>query len=358
MTTLVRDETRYVTDDNISTQVQSKVELQEFSIDTSIESKQRKQTKIDLKTYGIFLNKLTTRKNKITNEFEEDDDISNIDKLIEVDEKIDKTNNMILRLQKKLETIDFEEDPHTLHERNDSFGIYYLFDTKSVKNKKYYPKDCILNYKLKDKENIPTFLNKFDQLLRRHGFDNIFSNEIKAIDPRENQILCRILNEAIHYGIDIVNTTSEDILLIINKLEAQYRSSHGRRARFKAWNKIMVDTNCKNLESLRTELNKLVLMERWVLPKCFDNNETRDYILKENLLDVLHVSLQIPVKQRLFSIPNEQEVRVEEYIINTIMETINELGVNGTTAQYEMHCKYCKSEFHSSVNCRKKSNRK
>lgn len=47
---------------------------------------------------------------------------------------------MILRLQKKLETIDFEEDPHTLHERNDSFGIYYLFDTKSVKKQEILSK--------------------------------------------------------------------------------------------------------------------------------------------------------------------------------------------------------------------------
>ncbi|CAI4044534.1 hypothetical protein SUVZ_10G0880 [Saccharomyces uvarum] len=86
-----------------------------------------------------------------------------------------------------------------------------------------YPTDCILNYKLKDKKNIPTFLNKFDQLLRRHGFDNICSNEIKTIDPRENQILCNVLNEAIPNEIDIVNTTSEDIFLIINELQ-KYRS--------------------------------------------------------------------------------------------------------------------------------------
>ncbi|QID86074.1 hypothetical protein GRS66_008681 [Saccharomyces pastorianus] len=79
MATPVRDETRYVTDDNISNLVQSKVKLQKSSIDTSVKNKLRNQTQIDLKTYERFLHRLTTKKNKITNEAEEDDDISNLD---------------------------------------------------------------------------------------------------------------------------------------------------------------------------------------------------------------------------------------------------------------------------------------
>ncbi|KOG98498.1 integrase catalytic domain-containing protein DI49_2906 [Saccharomyces eubayanus] len=353
MATLARDEIKSVTDDNISAQVQSKVKLQatkEFQV--CIENDGN-----DIELLRQMLSKLITKKNEIARKARRDIDISELDQLFEVDERIDKVNIKILSLEKKLLSIDSDEDQHSLHERNDSTGTYYLFNTKSVKNKKYYPKDCILNYKLKDKENIPTLLNKFDELLRRHDFDNVFSSEIKNIDPRENQILCKILNEAIHNEIDIVNTTSENIFLIIDKLQAQYRSSHGRQARIKAWNKIMVDRKCKKLESLRTELNKLVLMERCILPKCYDNNETRDYILKENLLDVLHESLKMPVYQRLFSIQNEQKLRVEEYIINIIIQTINELGVN-VTDQYEMHCKYCKSEFHSSINCRMKLDKK
>ncbi|CAI4047139.1 uncharacterized protein SKDI_12G4520 [Saccharomyces kudriavzevii IFO 1802] len=91
----VRGETRNV-DDNMSAQVQSKAktidttkEFQKLSIDTSIENKQRKQALIDLETYEIFLNKLTTKKDKITNEVKQDDDISNLDQLMELDERND-----------------------------------------------------------------------------------------------------------------------------------------------------------------------------------------------------------------------------------------------------------------------------
>ncbi|CAI4035157.1 hypothetical protein SMKI_12G3020 [Saccharomyces mikatae IFO 1815] len=77
-------------------QIQSRVNIQDttkefrkFIIDTSIENKQREQALIDLETYEIFLNKLTIKKNKIANEVKQDDDISNLDQLMEVDEKIE-----------------------------------------------------------------------------------------------------------------------------------------------------------------------------------------------------------------------------------------------------------------------------
>ncbi|EHN01064.1 hypothetical protein VIN7_8911 [Saccharomyces cerevisiae x Saccharomyces kudriavzevii VIN7] len=103
----VKDETRNV-DDNMSAQVQSKAktidttkEFQKLSIDTSIENKQRKQALIDLETYEIFLNKLTTKKDKITNEVKQDDDISNLDQLMELDEKIDKMQETITSRDRK-----------------------------------------------------------------------------------------------------------------------------------------------------------------------------------------------------------------------------------------------------------------
>ncbi|CAI1633887.1 hypothetical protein SEUBUCD646_0L04610 [Saccharomyces eubayanus] len=44
-----------------------------------------------------------------------------------------KTNNIILRLQEKLESIELDKDVQKLHERNDSTGTYYLFDTLTSK---------------------------------------------------------------------------------------------------------------------------------------------------------------------------------------------------------------------------------
>ena len=205
MATPVRDETRYVIDDNISTQVQSKVKFQNLSFDTSVKNKQRIQTQIDLKMYERFLNKLTTKKNKIANEAEEDDDISNLDQLIEVDEKIEKTNNIILRLQEKLELIEFNKDVKKLHKRNDSTGTYYLFDTITSKNNKYYPKDWIFKYKMNKIGDIPVFLNNFQQFIEKYEFDNVFDQQIQNIDPRENEILCKIIKEGFDESPDIMN---------------------------------------------------------------------------------------------------------------------------------------------------------
>ncbi|CAI4054176.1 hypothetical protein SUVZ_16G1000 [Saccharomyces uvarum] len=237
MATPVRDETRHVTDDNISTQVQSKVKFQKLSIDTSIENKQRKQTQIDLKTYEIFLNKSTTEKNKITNEAKEDDDISNLDQLIEVDEKIEKTNNIILGLQKRLESIEFDKDVKKLHERNDSTGIYYLFDTLTSKNRKYYPKDWIFKHKMNNIGDIPVFLNSFQQFIQKYEFDNIFDQQIQNIDPRENEILCKIIKEGFDESPDIVNINTVDISRIIRDLKKKIHKPFWQRYKIKGLGK-------------------------------------------------------------------------------------------------------------------------
>ncbi|CAI1509185.1 hypothetical protein SEUBUCD650_0J01010 [Saccharomyces eubayanus] len=136
MATLARDEIKSVTDDNISAQVRSKVKLQatkEFQV--CIENDGN-----DIKLLRQMLSKLITKKNEIARKARRDVDISELDQLFEVDERINKVNIKILSLEKKLLSIDSDEDQHSLHERNDSTGTYYLFNTKSVKNKKILSK--------------------------------------------------------------------------------------------------------------------------------------------------------------------------------------------------------------------------
>lgn len=356
MATPVRDETRYVTDDNISNLVQSKVKLQKSSIDTSVKNKLRNQTQIDLKTYERFLHRLTTKKNKITNEAEEDDDISNLDLLIEVDEKIEKTNNIILRLQEKLESIELDKDVQKLHERNDSTGTYYLFDTLTSKNRKYYPKDWIFKHKVNKIGDIPVFLNSFQQFIEKYEFDNIFDQQIQNIDPRENEILCKIIRDGFDESPDIMNINTVDIFRIIRDLKKKYTSFFGRDVRLKAWEKVLVDTTCKNTDLLMKELQKLVLMEKWILSKCCQDCPNLTHILEEAILGTLHESLRNPVKQRLHIYSVDENERIEEVLINIIIETVMDLS--STDSHYsERNCKYCKSELHSSVNCRKKLNR-
>ncbi|CAI2021840.1 hypothetical protein SEUBUCD646_0G02960 [Saccharomyces eubayanus] len=356
MATPVRDETRYVTDDNISNLVQSKVKLQKSSIDTSVKNKLRNQTQIDLKTYERFLHRLTTKKNKITNEAEEDDDISNLDLLIEVDEKIEKTNNIILRLQEKLESIELDKDVQKLHERNDSTGTYYLFDTLTSKNRKYYPKDWIFKHKVNKIGDIPVFLNSFQQFIEKYEFDNIFDQQILNIDPRENGILCKIIRDGFDESPDIMNINTVDIFRIIRDLKKKYTSFFGRDVRLKVWEKVLVDTTCKNTDLLMKELQKLVLMEKWILSKCCQDCPNLTHILEEAILGTLHESLRNPVKQRLHIYSVDENERIEEVLINIIIETVMDLS--STDSHYsERNCKYCKSELHSSVNCRKKLNR-
>lgn len=356
MATPVRDETRYVTDDNISNLVQSKVKFQKSSIDISVKNKLRNQTQIDLKTYERFLHRLTTKKNKITNEAEEDDDISNLDLLIEVDEKIEKTNNIILRLQEKLESIELDKDAKKLHERNDSTGTYYLFDTLTLKNRKYYPKDWIFKHKMNKIGDIPVFLNSFQQFIEKYEFDNIFEHQIQNIDPRENEILCKIIKEGFDESPDIMNINTVDIFRIIRDLKKKYTSFFGRDLRLKAWEKVFVDTTCKNTDLLMNELQKLVLMEKWILSKCCQDCPNLTHILEEAILGTLHESLRNPVKQRLHIYSIDENERVEEVLINIVIETVMDLS--STDLYYpERNCKYCKSEFHGSVNCRKKLTR-
>ncbi|CAI4049344.1 uncharacterized protein SKDI_14G0500 [Saccharomyces kudriavzevii IFO 1802] len=331
-------------------------EFKKLSIDTSIENKQRNQALIDLETYEIFLNKLTTKKNKITNEAKQDDDISNLDQLMELDEKIEKTSNIILRLQKSLESIDSYKDVKRLHERNDSTGKYYLFDTLTSKNRKFYPKDWVFKHKMTKIGNIPVFLNNFQQFIEKYQFDNIFDPQIQNIDPRENEILCEVIKEGFNESPAIMNINTGDIFRIIRDLKKKYASLFGRDIRQKAWEKVLVDTTCKDTDLLMNELQKLVLMEKWTLSQCCQNCPNLTHILKEAILGTLHESLRNPVKQRLHIYSIDENERIEEILINIVIETVMDLS--STDSNYsERNCKYCKSELHSSVNCRKKLNK-
>ena len=126
--------------------------------------------------------------------------------------------------------------------------------------------------------------------------------------------------------------------------------------RLKAWEKVLVDTTCKNTDLLMKELQKLVLMEKWILSKCCQDCPNLTHILEEAILGTLHESLRNPVKQRLHIYSVDENERIEEVLINIIIETVMDLS--STDSHYsERNCKYCKSELHSSVNCRKKLNR-
>ncbi|CAI1649026.1 hypothetical protein SEUBUCD646_0M01040 [Saccharomyces eubayanus] len=351
MATPVRDETRYVTDDNISNLVQSKVKLQKSSIDTSVE--------IDQKDLGILkplLQKLIIKKDEIANNHRQESELFITDKLMEVIERIDKVQNKIHTLEKRLETIDSVEDQHILHERNDSTGTYYLFDTLTSKNRKYYPKDWIFKHKVNKIGDIPIFLNSFQQFIEKYEFDNIFDQQILNIDPRENEILCKIIRDGFDESPDIMNINTVDIFRIIRDLKKKYTSFFGRDVRLKVWEKVLVDTTCKNTDLLMKELQKLVLMEKWILSKCCQDCPNLTHILEEAILGTLHESLRNPVKQRLHIYSVDENERIEEVLINIIIETVMDLS--STDSHYsERNCKYCKSELHSSVNCRKKLNR-
>lgn len=54
---------------------------------------------------------------------------------MEINEKIDKDNTKILSVQRGLLSIDLDEDHHTLRERNDPTGAYYLFDSLALKKR-------------------------------------------------------------------------------------------------------------------------------------------------------------------------------------------------------------------------------
>lgn len=136
------DETRKVTDDNISTQVQSKVNIQDnteafqgLSIDTSIGDKQQKKTQNDLKLYKLLIDNSSDKGNEIARKIGRENEISEIEQLMEINEKIDKDNTKILSVQRGLLSIDLDEDHHTLRERNDPTGAYYLFDSLALKKR-------------------------------------------------------------------------------------------------------------------------------------------------------------------------------------------------------------------------------
>ena len=348
----MRDDTRNVIDDNISTQVQSKVKLQEYSIDTSIEIDQQ-----DLEILRTLLQKLIIKRNEIMNNHTQEDESLVTDKLVEVIGKIDKVQNNIHTLKKRLETIDFEEGQHMLHERNDSTGTHYLFDTFTSKNRKYYPKDWIFKHKMNKIGDIPVFLNNFQQFIEKYEFDNVFDQQIQNIDPRENDILCKIIKEGFDESPDIMNINTVDIFRIIRDLKRKYTSLFGRDRRLKAWEKVLVDTTCKNTELLISELQKLILMEKWILSKCCQDCPNLTQILEEAILGTLHESVRNPVKQRLHVYSISENEKTEEILINIVIETVMDLSPPDSHYT-ETNCKYCKSEFHSSVNCRKKVNKK
>ena len=80
------------------------------------------------------------------------------------------------------------------------------------------------------------------------------------------------------------------------------------------------------------------------------------YILEEAILGTLHESVRNPVKQRLHMYSISENEKTEEILINIVIETVMDLSPPDSHYT-ERNCKYCKSELHSSVNCRKKVNR-
>lgn len=131
---------------------------------------------------------------------------------------------------------------------------------------------------------------------------------------------------------------------------------HGRDVRIRAWEKVLVDTTCRNSALLMNKLQKLVLMEKWIFSKCCqDCPNLKDY-LQEAIMGTLHESLRNSVKQRLYNIPHNVGINHEEFLINTVIETVIDLSPIADD-QIENSCMYCKSVFHCSINCKKKPNR-
>ena len=64
-------------------------------------------------------------------------------------------------------------------------------------------------------ETIPVFLNSFQQFIEKYEFDNIFDQQIQNIDPRENEILCKIIRDGFDESPDIMNINTVDIFRII-----------------------------------------------------------------------------------------------------------------------------------------------
>ena len=360
MATPVRNETRNVTDDNISTQVQSKVNrngtannAQTLLNNLTVKDDQVRQYQRGLHKFENILNGLKQEEEKLS----ETDDIQiTAERLLKLEETIEKVEHRIQSLIEKIQSLEIKDDKNILHEHIDATGVYYLYDTLTSTNKRFYPKDCVFDYTTSNVEDIPLFLNNFRKFTKRYQFDDVFNTEITKIDPRENEILCKIIKEGLNENLDIMNTTTSNIFKIINGLKTKYKSLHGREVRIKAWEKVLVDTTCRDSELLMNKLQKLVLMEKWIFSKCCEDCPTlRDY-LQEAILGTLHESLRNPVKQRLYNVSHNSDIGHEEFLINTVIETVVDLSPMSHDL-IEKNCKYCKSVLHCSRNCRRIPNK-
>ncbi|EHN03056.1 YHL009W-A-like protein [Saccharomyces cerevisiae x Saccharomyces kudriavzevii VIN7] len=176
------------------------------------------------------------------------------------------------------------------------------------------------------------------------------------IDTRENEIMCTIIKDGLNERLDITGTHSTNIFKIINDLRIKYRILHGREVRFRAWEKVLVVTTCRDYKSLMDKLQKLVLKEKCIFSKCCHDCPTlRDY-LQEAILGTLHGSLKNLVEQRLHNHPHDSHVDYGEFLINTVIEISIDLSPINSD-HIEKSCKHCKTVFHSSINCRRKPNK-
>ncbi|EJT42950.1 hypothetical protein SKUD_206915 [Saccharomyces kudriavzevii IFO 1802] len=360
MATPVRDETRNVTDDNISTQVQSKVKTidtvhsTQLSIkELSIEDDQMEEDLKELTKFKRILNVLRQEEEKLS----KTDDVRTVVKqMLENSETIEKVKEKIQKLINRIKAKELEKITNILHAQIDATGTYFLFDTLTLKNRKFYPKDSIFYHKLSNIGNVPIFLNNFQQYIKKYEFDDVFDKDIQNIDPRENEILCKIIKEGLTDSLDVMNTFTSDIFRIIHNLKIKYQNIYDLEKRSQAWKKVLVDTTCRDSELLMNELQKLVLMEKWVFSECCQNCPNLAKYLKEAILGTLHESLRNPVKQRLYNHEIDQNMRYEELLVNTVIEAVRDLGPISSD-HIEKDCRYCKSVFHSSVNCKLKPNR-
>ena len=64
--------------------------------------------------------------------------------------------------------------------------------------------------------------NSFQQFIEKYEFDNIFDQQILNIDPRENEILCKIIRDGFDESPDIMNINTVDVFRIIRDLKKKY----------------------------------------------------------------------------------------------------------------------------------------
>ncbi|CAI4058749.1 uncharacterized protein SKDI_04G4900 [Saccharomyces kudriavzevii IFO 1802] len=326
MATPMRDKTWNVLDDNISTQVQLKVKRDDAAINSQLSLKdcsiKDEQMRRYQRSLGEFKHILIGLKQEEETLSETDDIQVFAEKLLRLASTIEKVESRIQELVGKIQSIVIEENADRLHEHIDATRVYYLFDTLSSTNKRFYLKDYVFDYKSTIIENIPIFLSNFRKFIKKYQFDDVFKNEIMEIDPRENEIMCTIIKDGLNERLDITGTHSTNIFKIINDLRTKYRILHGREVRFRAWEKVLVVTTCRDYKSLMDKLQKLVLKEKCIFSKCCQDCPTLRYYLQEAILGTLHGSLRNLVEQRLHNHPHDSHVDYEEFLINTVIEIL------------------------------------